>query len=147
MQQHGYSVMDVVVALAIIAVLAGLAWSPSDGLLTRYRLWAASGLLACDIRVARMRAISRTAQVAVVFDGGEPWRYRIFEEGVATPVKDVSLRDYCPRIEVGAPSSPLVFYPSGACRGGTVVLTRRLARRKVVCSLVGRVRCCWEPAS
>ena len=144
MGRHGYSVVSIVVGLAVLAVLGGLGWSSGSGALDRYRLWAASCLLASDLRAARMRAITRTVRVTVSFAPNEPWCYEVRDEGHPTPWKRVDLRDYCPAVDVAPPTSALALYPSGTCRGGTVILTRRGAARKVVCSLVGRVRCFWD---
>jgi hypothetical protein len=144
MDQQGYSVVVLTVALAVLAVVAAVGWSSGAGALDRYRLWAASSLVACDIRAARMRAMSRTLQVEIVFCPNRPWCYEVYDEGQSTPWKSVNIRDYCPCVEVLPPNGSLALYPSGTCRGGTVTLSRPGALRRVVCSLVGRVRCFWD---
>ncbi len=144
MGQHGYSVVVLTVALAVLAVVATLGWSSGNGALDRYRLWAASCLLAADIRASRMRAIARTVQVEIVFCASQPWCYEVYDAGESSPWKSVNLRDYCPRVEVVPPNASLALYPSGTCRGGTITLSRSGALRRVVCSLVGRVRCFWD---
>jgi hypothetical protein len=144
MYQHGYSVVVLTVALAVLAVVATVGWTSGTGALDRYRLWAASCLLASDIRAARMRAISRVLQVEIVFGPNQPWCYDIYDSGEPNPWKHVNLRDYCPRVEVLPPNTSLALYPSGTCRGGTVTLSRSGALRRVVCSLVGRVRSFWD---
>ncbi len=144
MDQHGYSIVILTVTLAVLMIVTTVGWSAGAGALDRYRLWAASCLLASDIRAARMRAISRTLQVEIQFDTGGPWRYDIFDAGEARPWKSVDLRGYCPGVEVVPPTVSIALYPSGTCRGGTVSLRRGGALRKVVCSLVGRVRCFWD---
>jgi hypothetical protein len=144
MYEHGYSVIVLTVALAVLATVATVGWSSGTGALDRYRLWAASCLLASDIRASRMRAVSRTLQVEIVFCPNQPWRYDVYDAGESTPWKSVNLRDYCPRVDVLPPNTSLALYPSGTCRGGTVTLSRRGALRRVVCSLVGRVRCFWD---
>lgn len=64
----GYTLVEVLVVVAIFGIMAGIAVPSFRGLLPRIRLGNDTMVLANEIALARMRAIAKSAEVRVVFD-------------------------------------------------------------------------------
>jgi type II secretion system protein H len=64
----GYTLVEVLVVVAILAIMAAIGVPSLRGLLPRIRLNNDAMLLANEIALARVRAISKSADVRIVFD-------------------------------------------------------------------------------
>lgn len=148
---RGYTLLETLVVLAILAILLGLAFQ-----LRPSHLSAAAAAVRTQLMHARFEAIEQNLPVAVVFDEErQQFTTLLLRDGTAFPgcsggdtLHTVSLRDYRGVRALSVPDKGLVWLPSGSgrtCSGsGAFNQTLRLGERgrtaKVIVSRAGRVR-------
>ena len=74
---HGFTLLELVIALAIAALLAAMAVPSFASLVARQRLQSAVEHLRADIALARQEAGRRAMPVQLVFQPGSAWCYAI----------------------------------------------------------------------
>lgn len=78
----GISYVEVVIALAIVAVMTTTAVPVTGSAIDASRARSAAGFLASRLRLARQHAAARTTSMGVVFDlAGSGWNIRICADG------------------------------------------------------------------
>jgi prepilin-type N-terminal cleavage/methylation domain-containing protein len=125
-QSHGFTVIELLVALAILAIFAGaaaLAWPRLEAAL---RLDAATHQLAADLHDARVLAIASAARVRLVFTPGAA-RYRLERADDAGTFALAAMRVLPRGIAIADANSggDLVFSARGNAENGTIVLVDR----------------------
>ena len=73
----GFTLMELMVAIAIIAIAASIAIPNIVGWLPTHRLASASRAILSDLQQARLRAVKENTSVTVQFDTGNE-RYNVF---------------------------------------------------------------------
>lgn len=125
----GFTLLELLLVLAVLALIAAVGLpalsSPADGV----RLRAAADELAASLRIARVTAIARNREVAVVIDAD---KRRIEADGL--PLRrldpDIAMKLTIAEPERAAPSrGGFRFFADGSSTGGDVVL--RLRDREV----------------
>ena len=156
MTPRGWSVLEILVVLAILAVVFGLALMLLRPPSSRH----AAVRLAGELTNARLRALAGGAPTAVIVAlDGASWERRIGIPGADAPMTcnggtidgRLDLARSFPGVTVSSGSDAgIVWFPTGwgrTCDGGAVfnrriVLSGPRARHAVVVSSAGRVR--WE---
>ncbi len=78
----GMAYVDLVLALGILAMLAGLVMPATAEVVDASRARQAAGFMASQFRLARLRAVASTRSVGLVFDQiGARWMFRICTDG------------------------------------------------------------------
>jgi type IV fimbrial biogenesis protein FimT len=119
-QPPGFTLLEMMITLAVIAVLATVASPSMSSMLNRQRLKAAASHLQADIAMARQEAGRLDQAVTVQFQAGDPWCYSVSTGGAVdcrlsrTPdghrlIKRVQAPDY-PGITL-LQASPMVLGP------------------------------------
>ncbi|MGL6044043.1 MAG: pilus assembly FimT family protein [Sandaracinobacteroides sp.] len=110
---QGFTLIEMLVVLAISALVAGLLFPSVERMTARAELLAARSLVAAELSQARSDALrfDRRVQVSVARDGGS----LAHGDAVAIPMPAEI------RIE-GVPAI-LGFYPDGSASGGRITLT------------------------
>jgi prepilin-type N-terminal cleavage/methylation domain-containing protein len=134
---HGFSLLEVVVCVALVAVIAGAGAIRLPDTLAGMRLGGAAQRLSAVLRQARGRALERGGPVEVRLDeGGGLWELRdslgatIAREALPAGVAFASL-----------PASRRVrFSALGTSDNATIELAAGTARRRIVVNQRGRVR-------
>ncbi len=142
----GFTLIEIMIAIAIMAIIAGIAipnyieWSMGA------RLRSAVNDLSSDLAMARLRAIKSSAKVGVIFaaDG-----YQVFIDDNDNNTLDsgeVILRSkqYPAGVSMSGTtfaSSRALFHRTGASSAGTVMLSRGGNQQiNIVVNAVGRIR-------
>ena len=81
----GFSLVELIVVLAIIAIMAAVLLPMLASYLRLYRIRGAMQQVASDISTARMRAISKNANLGVIFAVVGPDTYQIVVEDDMNP--------------------------------------------------------------
>jgi general secretion pathway protein H len=130
----GFTMVEILVVLAILAVAATLAWPQTQSART-VDLEVAADTLSARLTEARTRAIARAASVNVDFDPTAR-RYIIGDDKrVVQLPPDLALTLTMARSELSAAGlARLTFMPDGSATGGTIRLARGPRRIDILVS-------------
>lgn len=148
---RGLTLVELMVALAMLAVLGVLAGPPIGGMLARHRVQAAAAQLGADLGDSRYEATRRGGKVYVNFQNGSDWCYVISTNPAAncateggSVFKRVHAKQY-PGVALNA-AQPVVF-DGGSGMGPTVPTQVQLSSARgdlvnVQVLLLGRAKAC-----
>ncbi len=156
----GVSLLEVLLALAIVALLAVQAVPAAQGLLAKQRLKGAAEIIGAELRAARLEAIRANRSLAVRFviqDSGQ-WCMGISDAGPCACDREECLIDGRPaprldstalphiRLASNFPGHLLRFGPlRGGARPGTLrvrIAGKSEKEMRIVVSSLGRIRLC-----
>ena len=142
---HGYSLLELVVVMAVIAVLTGAAVVGYGPMLAAWRLNAAARQVIIDIKVARARAIGEGVSHRVHFSvQGNTYQQQRQgpSEQYAPTGPPTTLPTTIETTKCTAAGSNITFAPQGHTRTfGTITLQNAGGdQRQVVISIAGRMR-------
>ncbi len=161
LHSSGFTLIEVMVVVAVLAILLGIAAPSFQSMLDKRRLIGAAEQLYADLQYARSEAIKRNASVTVSFSPGTNWCYGIALAACACGVagscqldgvdkvvssgdfRGVSLPPGSPTFTFAAASA--TFEPRrGTAPGGngTATLRSTTGDIEVIVGSLGRVRIC-----
>ncbi|MGH7964853.1 MAG: GspH/FimT family pseudopilin [Candidatus Binatia bacterium] len=151
----GFTLFELLVAIAILGILVGMASLQVGPLLSRTRLDRGARQIATDLQLVRMKAVAQNRRFRVLFrpsmhdytverDEGGVWRRHLLHGHETGPAAD-ALTVLPAEVGITAVNSggDVVFVPRGHVDSGiTVTLgaTTGGMTRRVVVNLAGRVR-------
>ena len=141
MRPRGFSLVELVVVMVLIAALAALGLAAISAGLPGQQLRGAARELAAELRFTRAQAIATgREQVFLIHVGEQRWQ-GAGERSGELPA-DVALEVVGAREELESPEEIAIrFFPEGAATGGRLVLRRGEAAWRVdVAWLTGEVR-------
>jgi prepilin-type N-terminal cleavage/methylation domain-containing protein len=116
MQRDGYSLVEMIVALAIIGLFLTMALPAFGNLQRRFALRAATSELRAIFQKTRMRAITRRANAGVRFvRTGDAWSFAVYDDGDGDGLRN---DDIASRVDPLAEPSRPVLQESRAIRFG-----------------------------
>jgi prepilin-type N-terminal cleavage/methylation domain-containing protein len=157
-QIRGLTLVELMVAVAMLAVLGVMAGPPMGAMLARHRVQAAAAQIGADLGDTRHEATRRGSTVVVNFQGGIDWCYVITTDPAATCATEsahvlkrvrakqhpgVTLSAAQPIIFDGAsgmgPAVP-AFVQLSSARGDLVTVQVALLGRAKICSPDGALK-------
>ena len=150
LKEKGFTAMELVIVVAIVAILASIAVPNFIAYNTRARLRGAESNLVANFELARATAIRENGNVAVVFNANglgyvvfEDFNSNWAQDGDERLLRNITLP---PGVSVNIPTTfpgdRMRFnsrgFPDGAF--GTATLSNPEGNRSVVVNIVGRVR-------
>ncbi len=150
LETPGFTLLELVITLAVLAVLSTLALPSLGSHVDRGRLVGTAELLAADLADARFEAARQGRPLHVVAHGGSQWCWSVATApgcGCATPeacqLKTVQANDH-PGVNLLDPFS-VQLHPGGEANGQPGRLQGRQGQRlRVALTPLGRARICAE---
>ena len=91
-REHGHTLLETLVVLALSGLLAGLAVPSLSGVRERAQMRGASRELTTQLREARSRAIAESRTLALVFERDtRGWRHTLYADGDGDGIRTVDL--------------------------------------------------------
>ena len=151
---RGMTLLELVMALAVVVVLSALAWPSFSGRLARERLNAVAQALQADLREARFEAARRGQPLHVALSAGPQWCWSV----AATSGCDCALPQACqlqaarakdyPGVQLLAAGSTRLNSDGGADTELVATFENKAQQQlRVSLSLLGRPRVCSPNSS
>jgi type IV fimbrial biogenesis protein FimT len=143
-KQSGFTLVEMLIAIAISLVLSGVAISNYIEWLPKSRLNGAARQVMGDLMWARMQAVSQNNNFRVFFLNNH--EYQILDDddndnaadtGEWTETKDIQQEYY--DVVFSATANP-IFYPRGTAWGSTITLSNSAGTADVKVAISGRVK-------
>lgn len=149
--QKGFTLMEILMLVAVVVVLAGIAMPWLLGAIESYRLRVAAWEIAGDLRLARQKAVSTQIRHRICFSGCSdtvPAGGYLLEREEASWEVDVTRADLPDGVTVtDNAGGKFTFEAKGDISGGmgTITLTNETGTFRVKTASSGRVEVCKEP--
>lgn len=116
--QHGFTLMELLVTVTIVAVGAMLAAPGANTMITNRKVQGAAQSILDGLNIARMEAIRRNAPVRFTMNtDGRGWT--VTQVGSGTTVQEFSSSDWSGLSLTTTPATAVTFMPSGLLQTGT----------------------------
>jgi type IV fimbrial biogenesis protein FimT len=151
MKRHpelGFTLIELMIVIALIAILAAIAFPNFREFMVQRRLNGAARQVMSDLMHARMQAVSQNNRFSVTFPSNH--EYTILDDddndGVAdggeeTQTRNIQTDDDNAYFDVtlNSTANPVIFFPRGNANGTTVTVTNSAGSKNVSVAITGRV--------
>lgn len=145
-KQSGFTLIEMMVVLAIFAIVAAIAIPNFMSLLPGMRLNGAARQVMGDLMAARMNAVKQNNRFRVFFNSPGTNQYQILDDddndGSADTGEEITtknIQDNYHDVSFSATTNP-IFYPRGTAYGTTVTVTNSSGSKDVKVAITGRVK-------
>jgi type IV fimbrial biogenesis protein FimT len=136
--EQGFSIFDLLTAIAIIAILATIALPSMTQEMAKYRLNGAARQLAGELMAARMRAVAQNRSVKVSFPDDQV--YKVCDAICEGDPKVVNIRDSYKDITIKS-GNDIIFNQRGSSSTfGTIYVSNGKGTKSIVVAITGRVK-------
>ncbi|MCP4579692.1 MAG: prepilin-type N-terminal cleavage/methylation domain-containing protein [Deltaproteobacteria bacterium] len=143
----GFTLMEMIVVVAVFSILAAIAIPSFMSLLPGMRLNGAARQVLGDLMTARMKAVKLNQRTKVFFDNS--YQYRICDDADNNDtvtsgegdVEDKSIQANYQDVsfDLNNTSDP-VFFPKGTASNRTITLQNSSGSKRITISIAGRVK-------
>ena len=138
-KQSGFTLVELMIVIAIIAIFAAIALPSFSSLIERGRLKSATEVIKADIQFARSEAMKRSADVTTVFTSGTPSYTMTDASGT---IKTVDGTQFSSGVAIAANTTVVFNFRRGNANASDVTLSTTNYQSRVVISNRGRVGVC-----
>lgn len=136
--EQGFTLVDLLTAIAILAILATIALPNMTQEMAKYRLNGAARQIAGELMAARMKAVAQSRNVKVSFPGDNI--YKICSEPCENDPKIMNIQDSYKDITISA-NSNIEFNPKGSASDfGTINVSNSKETKSITVAITGRVK-------
>ena len=135
--EQGFSIVDLLTVIAIIAILATIALPSMTQEMAKYRLNGAARQLAGDLMAARMRAVAqnRSVKVSVLDDQV----YKVCDDLCVGGPKTINIRDSYKDMTITS-TKDITFSSRGSASPGTIDVSNSKGKKSITVAITGRVK-------
>ena len=137
--QKGFTLMELMIVLALMAIMAAIAIPNYRSYMTQNRLNGAARMVMTDLMQARSLAATENVRFKVTISGNTYTMSRIESDNSETQRLSRNIQDEYFDVTMTS-NQNFVFQTNGTAAAGTVTLTNPRGTRSVVVSTAGRVR-------
>lgn len=140
---YGFTLIEVLIAIAIVGIISAVAVPVLQNLLPIYRLNSAAGALVSDLQYAKMKAVSQKRNIKVLFNiENNSYKMQYKDHSIWTDLTGASERNLSNAgICLAAASNNPVFSARGMVSPtATVQIRNSNGTREIKVSLCGRIK-------
>lgn len=145
MKMRGFSLIEAMVVVAILAIMASMAAPSMQQMLANSRVQTAAEGLLTGLQLARTEAIRRNSNVAFCSGASGAWEIFLGADCEGTPIQSRPTNE-SPNLTIAADPDDVVFNPLGRAGAAMVVnVSSSVAgtrSRRVTVNVGGQVRMC-----
>lgn len=137
-KQSGFTLIELIVIIAIVAVFAAIAVPNFLSYMPKSRLNGAARQVMGDLMAARMKAVKENTTVTVTMVSNSDHEYKILTAGGEE--KTINIQSNYRDVTIVGSFTDISFYSRGTAWGATITLTNSAGSKEITVAITGRVK-------